>query len=158
MMERFLAFSADLVGATQFELLGTGQAKAYLDAVTHVIGDRLLGEVLDAFDRLQNDPEDIRRERLRREILGNEKLGPIARNIIRLWFLGIWAELPRAWTEAFGALENNVGFMVSAAAYTEGLLWPTIGANPPGAKGPGYGSWADPPRSRFLVAAQAAGA
>ncbi|HYO83919.1 MAG TPA: hypothetical protein VES20_21125, partial [Bryobacteraceae bacterium] len=40
----------------------------------------------------------------------------------------------------------NVGFMVSAAAYTEGLLWPAIGANPPGAKGPGYGSWALPPR------------
>jgi hypothetical protein len=36
--------------------------------------------------------------------------------------------------------------VVSAASYTEGLLWPTIGANPNGAKAPGYASWAQPPR------------
>jgi len=34
---------------------------------------------------------------------------------------------------------------VSPASYTEGLLWPTIGANPPGAKAPGFGTWAYPP-------------
>ena len=50
------------------------------------------------------------------------------------------------WTESFGALENDVTFVVSPAAYTEGLLWRAIGARPHGAKAPGYGSWAAPPR------------
>jgi hypothetical protein len=35
---------------------------------------------------------------------------------------------------------------VNESAYTEGLLWVAIGANPPGAKAPGYGSWARPPQ------------
>jgi hypothetical protein len=83
---------------------------------------------------------------LRRDIFSHELLGPIARNVVKLWYAGIWYELPREWTEAFGTRENNDTFGVSAAAYTESLLWPAIGANPPGAKGPGYGSWATPPR------------
>jgi hypothetical protein len=58
----------------------------------------------------------------------------------------MWYELPRAWTEAYGAREKNFTFTVSANAYTEGLIWPAIGANPSGAKAPGYGSWADPPK------------
>ena len=55
-------------------------------------------------------------------------------------------ELPRAWIEAFGARAANITFMASAQAYTEGLLWPSIGANPPGAKAPGFASWVGPPQ------------
>jgi hypothetical protein len=75
----------------------------------------------------------------------------VARNIVKMWFVGIWYELPREWTEAFGARPGNVTFVVSGTAYTEGLLWPAIGANPPGAKAPGYGSWAFPPQIPALA-------
>jgi hypothetical protein len=51
-----------------------------------------------------------------------------------------------AWTEAYGAIENNIGFTASNTSYTEGLLFKAIGANPPGAKALGYGSWALPPQ------------
>ncbi|SIO57743.1 hypothetical protein SAMN05444166_5477 [Singulisphaera sp. GP187] len=146
MIERFLAFSAEVTAFTEFELRGTGQAEAYLTAVEGVIGGVLLGELLDAYERVPRGSKDKRVSGLRREIFGDEKLGPIARNIIKLWYIGIWYELPHAWTEAFGAIEKNVLFMVSASAYTEGLLWVAIGANPPGAKGPGYGSWVGPPQ------------
>ena len=70
----------------------------------------------------------------------------MARNLIKLWYVGIWYELPRAWIEAFGARAANITFMASAQAYTEGLLWPSIGANPPGAKAPGFASWVGPPQ------------
>ena len=145
MIERFLAFSAEITAFTTFELLGTGQAQGYLNTVTEVVGQPVVEQLLDAYDRVRTAPQSVRDHKLRREIFGDEKLGPIARNIIKLWYVGIWYELPRAWTEAFGAREKNVPFMVSAAAYTEGLLWLAIGANPPGAKAPGYGSWAEPP-------------
>jgi hypothetical protein len=132
MMARFLEFSAEVTAFSAFELQGTGQAQSYLDTVTGIVGADLLGELLDAWDRVRTEPQPARDMRLRRDIFGDEKLGPIARNIVRLWYIGIWSELPRAWTETFGALEKNVGFMVSPAAYTEGLLWPAIGANPSG--------------------------
>jgi hypothetical protein len=146
MMERFLAFSEQVTAFTTFDLVGTGQAQAYLTAVTDVVGAEMLKELLDAYGRMSTTPQPEREGRLRREIFGDEKLGPIGRNIIKLWYSGIWYELPRAWADAFGAIETNVTFMVSAAAYTEGLLWPAIGANPSGAKAPGYASWVGPPQ------------
>lgn len=146
---QFLAFSADVTAFTAFELRGTGQAEAYLSTVGDVVGEELVDRLLDAYARVRGEAQQegsAQDDLLRREIFSDEKLGPIARNIIKLWYVGTWYEMPRAWTEAFGALEKNFTFMVSAAAYTEGLLWPAIGANPPGAKAPGYGSWAAPPR------------
>ena len=147
-MERFLAFSSDMTCFEIFQLLGTGQAQAYLDAADDAVGADLVDALLTAFGSVPvGEPNSAaRKSALRREILGDATLGPIARNIIKLWYLGIWYQLPRAWIEANGAREANVTCMVSAAAYTEGLLWPAIGANPPGAKAPGYASWVGPPQ------------
>jgi len=146
---RFLAFSAEVTAFTRFELLGTGQAESYLTTTDNIVGaevvDRLLARheaVLSSVAPGESTMEDL----LRRDILSDPQLGPVARNITKMWFVGIWYELPRFWSEAYGAREGNVTFAVSASAYTEGLLWPAIGANPPGAKAPGFGSWAQPPR------------
>jgi hypothetical protein len=119
----------------------------YLDTVEAATGQDVLDELLAAHQRLparQGGSTDD--ALLRREILADAKLGPIARNIIKLWYIGTWYELPSAWRELFGTREQDFTHVVSPAAYTEGLLWPTIGANPNGAKAPGYGSWAQPPR------------
>jgi hypothetical protein len=145
----FLELSSTLTGFSVFELQGTGQAEPYLSTVTDIAGAAILDELLEAYGRVQaaaNEGAADLDGQLRREILADEKLGPIARNIIKMWFVGIWYELPSAWREAFGVREEDVMHMVSPGAYTEGLLWPTIGANPNGAKAPGYASWALPPR------------
>jgi len=146
-LERFLDFSSEMTGFSVFDLEGTGQAQPFLDAVTGVVGEELVDELLDAYVGVDDQVRSKERETmLRRAILSDEKLGPIARNVIKLWYVGIWYELPAEWTDAFGAHENDRMFTVSPAAYTEALLWPAIGANPPGAKGPGYGNWALPPK------------
>ncbi len=149
LLERFLAFSAEVTAFSTFDLQGTGQTESYLSSVTDVVGEEVLGELLDVYrratDESAGDPA-VRATLLYRDIFSSEQLGPIARSIIKLWYVGVWYELPPEWTENFGALENNVTFVVSPSAYTEGLLWRAIGANPPGAKAPGYGSWAAPPR------------
>lgn len=144
MKDKFLALSAEITAFTTFDLLGTGMADAYLKAVIDVVGEATVEQLLDAWERVRRAGPDLE-ENLRREIFGDEKLGPIARNIIKLWYIGTWYQLPYAWTQTFGALEKDVTFVVSPAAYVEGLLWPAIGSHPPGAKAPGYGSWATPP-------------
>jgi hypothetical protein len=143
-LDRFLAFSAEATAFSVFDLHGTGLAHDYLVTVEQVVGSPLLDALLDRFDAVV--AADGGPDGLRRHLLSDPLLGPVARNIVKLWYVGIWYELPRAWTDAYGALARNVTFTVSAAAYTEGLLWRSIGANPPGAKAPGYGSWAQPPR------------
>jgi hypothetical protein len=82
---------------------------------------------------------------LRRHIFGDAKPGPSARNIIELRYVGTWYQLPTAWSEAFGPTQNDVTFVVSPAAYVEGLLWTAIGAHPSGSKGQRFCEWADPP-------------
>lgn len=148
-LQAFLGLSSAITGFSEFRLRGTGQAEAYLAAARSVVGDGPIDELLRRCDRIRADAGDDaeRRDRsLRAEILSDEQLGPIARNVIKMWFVGTWYQLPRAWRDTFGNSERDVTFVVSPASYTEGLLWPTIGANPPGAKGPGYATWADPPR------------
>jgi hypothetical protein len=145
-LDRFLAFSAEVTAFTVFDLQGTGQAEAYLQTADASVGAAVVDELFAAYRRAENVLADGAREAyLRREIFGNEKLGPIARNIIKMWYSGVWYELPTAWTEAYGPAPKDVTFVVSASSYVEGLLWTAIGAHPAGAKAPGYGSWADPP-------------
>jgi hypothetical protein len=147
MKEQFVEFSAEVTGFTAFELFGTGMADTYLDeVVTKRIGADRLRKLLAAYSGIKPVTEQkVRTSRMRREIFGDEELGPIARNIIKLWYLGIWEALPQGWVETYGPIDDNKGFTVNASAYVEGLLWVAIGANPPGAKAPGYGSWAHPP-------------
>jgi hypothetical protein len=148
-LDGFLALSTKLTAFSAYELRGTGQADAYLATLTNVVGGTAVDELLAAFARAEeqgNGDEGAFERALRYEILSDEKLGPVARNVIKMWFVGIWYELPTAWREAYGTSPADGTFTVSAAAYTEALLWPAIGANPAGAKAPGYGSWAEPPR------------
>ena len=148
-LERFLAFSSAVTAFSTLQLRGTGLAGQYLSTVDDVVGEDVTDSLLAAFagaaQSASDDPAALERL-LRRDIFSDDKLGPVARSILKLWYIGTWYELPPAWTEAFGARERNTTFVVSPAAYTEGLLWPAIGANPHGAKAPGYGSWAGPPQ------------
>ena len=161
-LERFLTFSAAITAYPVFELRGTGLAESYLATVEKCVGTQALDALLDAYDAAvaaadsglaapipggtPPEPPAVLADLLRRDLFSDLRLGPVARNIIKMWYVGVWYELSPSWTDAYGAQQKNIAFTVSAAAYTEGLLWPSIGANPPGAKAPGYGSWAQPPR------------
>jgi hypothetical protein len=146
MIEPFLALSIDLTGFTRFALLGTGMSEDYLNAAVTVVGKTLVAEMLARYQAIPTTDQNLHAAEIQRQILGDEKFGPIARNVIKMWYIGIWEELPPWWIERYGPLVNNTGFMVSGMAYREGLLWLALGANPPGAKPPGYGSWALPPK------------
>ncbi|MCP2727833.1 hypothetical protein [Limnofasciculus baicalensis] len=148
--EYFLDLSVVLTGFSRFHLQGTGQAALYFETVLDIIGEDIFGELLQTFHTIDiqsknKNYELILNRRLRSEILGSEKLGPIARNIIKLWYVANWYQLPPGWRNVFGAKENDQTFIPSPQAYPEGLLWPTIGVNPPGAKGLGYATWSEHP-------------
>jgi len=148
-MGKFLAFSATVTGFSEFHLLGTGQSEAYLATVTDIVGEQAMRSLLSEYERISaiaGQDREAYDSLLRTEIFFHELLGPVVRNIIKLWYSGTWYQLPREWRAAFGAREGDRTFVVSPTAYTEGLLWRAIDANPSGAKGPGYGSWGGPPQ------------
>lgn len=152
--EHFLDFSVAITGFSKFSLQGTDQASIYFATIQDIIGEDILEELLQTFSQLKvkaesvGDISDFNKD-LRSKILGSEKFGPIARNIIKLWYVATWYQLPASWQTTFGASENDKTFIVSPQAYPEGLLWPTLGVNPPAAKAPGYGTWSSYPTAKL---------
>ncbi len=168
LLHRFVAFSAEVTAFSAFDLWGTGQAEAYFSTVVDEVGEGTLRELLAAYRPPEGPSDDpaARASLLDGDIFSSQRLGPLARNIIKLWYAGVWYELPSQWTPDSVAPETRASssgaprsslheggapesakspFVVSAAAYTEGLMWRAIGAHPSGAKAQGYGSWAAPP-------------
>jgi len=150
LMEYFLDFSVAATGFSRFELQGTGQASLYFETVVEQVGEEILQELLQTFrDREPSAPQEdkpgILSEGLGSEIMGSGKLGPVARNIIKLWYIATWDSLPAQWQNWYATKEENSPFIPSPQAYPEGLVWKTIGVNPPGAKPQGYATWSEPP-------------
>ena len=145
-LETFVDFSAQVTAFNPIEIWGTGLAQSYLATVDGVVGQRITDALLDAYDRIAMETTNERTERLRQTVFGCEKLGPVARAIVKLWYMGTWYALPAPWQERFGPAARGGTFVPTPDAYVEGLLWPAIGAHPPGAKAQGFGSWQFPPR------------
>jgi hypothetical protein len=146
--QAFLQLSAVLTDFSEFRLCGTGQAQLYYSTAVEIAGQSVVSELVQAFQQIRSEAHgnaESLEKGLRGSILSDEKLGPIARNIIKLWYVGTWYQLPGSWHERFGMTGEDRTFIPSPSSYVEGLLWPAIGAHPPGAKAPGYGTWTDPP-------------
>jgi hypothetical protein len=142
--EPFLALSAILTGFEQVELLGTGLVDAYYDEVVSIIGKTFSDELWKTTVQViaQHGKDEAQLETaVRREILASPLLGPIARNIIQMWYVGNWNELPSSWQQVYGVNPNDTTRVISPEAYEQGLVWDAIGAHPPAAKQPGFDSW-----------------
>ena len=148
--EPFLALSAILTGFDRVELLGTGLVETYANVVTTTVGqtisDQLWATTTQIIARYGDDESQLETA-IRHEILASPMFGPIARNIIQLWYVGTWNELPQSWRNLYGNNPNDTTRIISSEAYAQGLVWDVIGAHPPAAKQPGFDSWSQPPTS-----------
>lgn len=142
-LDVFVELSAALTGFSPAELGGTGMAESYFEALRLVVGKKICAR----FVHSGLDPAAL---------LASNLYGPLARNVIRMWYLGQWKQIPPEWlkleelgedeTRGFNEFGRNTDRVLSSQAYQQGLAWIAMGVNPVGAKQPGYGSWAWPPR------------
>jgi hypothetical protein len=145
-LEQFLSLSVHLAGFDQAELEGTGMAQEYYQQVVSVIGEANANELWGIARNLASYTGDELDTAIRRDLLASPKFGPIARNIIQLWYWGSWIELPDTWRYQYGTNPQQYQTrFTSPAAYQEGLLWKAMFTHPQGAKQPGFGSWSNPP-------------
>lgn len=147
-LSEFYKLSAALTGFSEFDLQGAGVGQLYFQTVSQIVGEATLAELLLAFKAIESesggDPAKIE-QGLRVGILSDPKLGPIARNIIKMWYLGSWYELPSDWREVYGKSPQDLTFVVSSQAYLSGLVWKAMQAHPMGGNQQGFGAWAEPP-------------
>ena len=139
----FLELSAALTGFSRVDLSGTGLVETYYNEVREIVGERIFGRLLLTSSRAHEI--DAVAKAIEVCILRDECIGPVARNLIRMWYLGNWTQMPRAWRANYGASARDCTRVISAHAYREGLMWRAIDAHPPTAKSPGFGSWTAPP-------------
>jgi hypothetical protein len=125
-----------------------GLAAQFLAWITEQVGQAQVDALLKAFSAIQPPTEQA----VQQQIMADPALGPLARRIIRLWYLGIWYfQEPPA---AVSTHQNPNGVVVSMNAYTGGLAWDAIQAHPMGYSEMHYGYWADvpalaPPAAQF---------
>lgn len=121
-LNRFISLSSGLTGYEENALWGTGQAELYFDTLCNEVNTATVD------DLLHSDPD---------KAIHNERLQPIARAVIKLWYLGQWCVGQQRPDEA--------AFSLSPPAYTQALAWQAMGGHPQGARQQGYASWAKPP-------------
>jgi hypothetical protein len=144
-LQTFYELSVALTGFSAVELQGTGVGQTYFQTLIEVVGDGVTSDLLRTFSEIEQAGDlDMG---IRTRILGDPRLGPVARNLITLWYVGSWNELPQAWRDAHGVSPGDVTRVVSPQSYPQGLMWIAGGTHAQGANQPGYGTWAQPPRS-----------
>jgi hypothetical protein len=142
-LDDFLGLSVCLTGFGRLRLLGTGMAQQYLQAVDAILPPGVLDRLLAVYRGL---PEGAAcAAALAERILADAELGPVARNVILVWYCGTWSKLPDDWRSAEGVAATDETHVVSAAAYLAGLQWALVGGHPAGGMPQGYGAWASPP-------------
>ncbi|SLN52169.1 hypothetical protein [Roseisalinus antarcticus] len=144
-LDAFANLSAALTGFDAAQLIGTGNAELFWDLLVARAGPANAEALLTVWTE-QVEAEAHRDRAIRIAILSDRRYGPMARNLIRLWYVGTWKQLPADWRGAYAPTLADGDIIPAPQAYTEGLLWPAVGANPPGAKPFGYAMWAKPPR------------
>ncbi|WP_370062822.1 hypothetical protein [Streptacidiphilus sp. MAP5-3] len=129
-VDAFLAASATLTGFREEELQKTGLVGSYLLLIAGSVGDQPLQGLVETvaaapdlsllLAAAERDPE----------------LAVLARAVAHLWFTGVWSP------------PSGLGqpSLASPQGYSQGLVWRSFGAVPPGTAGPGHGSWSSPPR------------
>jgi hypothetical protein len=125
--EQLLQLSSRLTGFSAFELCGTGMLDSYLRALDTRLPRDLVDELLECQD------DDA--------IMDDPKLGPLARNVIVMWYSGSWMLLPDTWSAISGAKDRGPSGLISGSAYQAGLQWVVAGAHPAGAQQQGFGAW-----------------
>jgi hypothetical protein len=126
----FMAISESLTGFSVNELQSTGLAEIYYEHILSKIEAATFIEFLNTSKNvLENSYSlDQLNNAISADILSDPSTQDIANSVITLWYLGTWE----------GAYVNDL-------SYKEGLVWNVMHAHPPGAKQPGFKSWAVKP-------------
>ncbi|MCX2729276.1 hypothetical protein OOZ19_03415 [Saccharopolyspora sp. NFXS83] len=147
----FIDMSVPLSGFDPLALQGTGMTELYLRVALEHSGSAVL---LQLYRHCATEREEKKKDPNRDFRLPEARhVSAVACAIAKMWYLGAWygfsAQVYAVLVEEAGKtaerLAPNEPYMVSPDAYVNGLLWQLTGGHVPGAKPPGFGSWAKRP-------------
>lgn len=139
----FLDLSVPLTGFDRLALEGTGLVDTYFRTLQRQADATELAAFWQAGQhilRRAGQHPALLDALLRVELFPASAFGGLAQNIVFLWYCGQWQPTVDAPGANLATVKN-----VSAQTYVQGLVWLAAQTHPPGAKQPGFGSWARPP-------------
>lgn len=137
LVSSFIALSSALTGIDEVQLQGVGITNVYLETLKKILPCYLLKDLLVQYELCGEDGID--------SILNSEQFGPVARNIILMWYRGVWVQLPDDWRSRYGISHEDNSHLVSGTSYQAGLQWAIAGAHPIGARHQGFSAWSSAP-------------
>lgn len=141
--ELFLYISVFLTGFERVELEGTGMTDQYFNTICQESNaenlENFFAEVAAITLQAQGSEEKLL-ALIASNLIPNSSYQGLAKNIIYMWYTGQWEPTVNNPNANLQQVRN-----ISANAYIQGLMWPAAQTHPPGAKQPGYGSWAHMP-------------
>lgn len=141
--ELFLYISVYLTGFERVELEGTGMVEQYFSTISKESSTENLNYFFSEIDSMvlqAQGNEDKLLALIASNLMPNSSYQGLAKNIIYMWYTGQWAPTVNNPDANLQQVRN-----ISASAYIQGLMWVAAQTHPPGAKQPGYGSWAQMP-------------
>src|ERR1700677_1926539 len=112
MYQRFLNLSVELCGLSHFQLESTGFADLYLKTVVGEVGAGRMTRLLGVYASLPGSTEEQRAAAMRAKLLCHEEFGPVAHNIIKLWYAAMWFQMPEEWNHQYRAGRKNESFEI----------------------------------------------
>lgn len=113
-------------------------SEAYFDVVNKEVPPALLEELNTTFLSL-NPATEIN---VQSQIVNTNHLGPVVKNILKMWYLGVWYSL-----DTTGNASPDSSYVVSSIAYKNGLVWSTMNAHPMGYSEENFGYWDTAPHN-----------
>ncbi len=137
----FLTISSWLTGFSEIELQATGMLSTYYATVCSKNTASCVANFFAAAQSILDQgggDEQATNALIGRDLFPTSCYNNMAQNIITMWYAGEWAPDVNAASVAQART-------ISPNAYMQGLMWKAANTHPPGAKQPGYGSWAEKP-------------
>ncbi len=145
-LDTFVKLSSILTGYPE-DILKPGAdtqklSEQYLAVLVKEVAPEFLEALNTTFLNIDNPDEAS----VTTHIMNNATLGVIARNIIKMWYLGIWYSIdPNA------SPNSDTSYIVSSVAYKNGMVWSTIYAHPMGYSEGNFGYWENPPSTDIIT-------
>ena len=138
--DAFVAVSSEVTGITVLELEATGLIDAHAGLFLTILdASNNADQFINAIETLAASPNPAK------AIPGAMKdafFGPLLSNLVSLWYLGEWLQLPAGWYVRGAQPLIDTSTIPSPLAYAQAFAWRDAGAHPPGSRPTGYGGWA----------------
>jgi hypothetical protein len=145
--DAFKKLSVALTGVSDKQLSPGVDPIRLVEQYCHILETCLdpqrLADVINMLGQVDKTPVE--------ELLADEKFGPLARSILKMWFLGAWYD-PRT--------PDKLLKVISSQAYKESLVWRAMQSHPMGYSTLPFGHWSREPMplNSFFVFAPPKGA